>query len=583
MTSGRFWAHGAVQAIIITLSCVFGTACVGSEASDAEESATSEAPLTHVLAAPSGFAVAAVTATEVDLKWVDPNKDETGYQIERSAASGGTFALIAQTSKDASSYQDKSVIAGASYLYRARALKKGGVSTYSNVVAATIPGGAPTVTPTNLAFGNQRVGTTSAPRAVTIANNDASHSLSVSIPLMLGDFSIPGNSMSCSSYAVSTLCTLAPGASGTVNVAFTPSTAGVHSGTLALGVGSATVNVALSGNGVLQGSLSATSLAFGNQYVGVTSASRSLTVTNTDATSPLSVSYDHLFGDFSVIGSSMSCSLYGAVTNICTLAPGASGTIDLVLTPSVLGARTGSLPVGIGNATVDIALSGNGVLQGNVSATSIAFGDQLAGVTSATRSITVTNTDAASLLKVSYDHLFGDFSVIGSSMSCSLYGAVTNICYLAPGASGTIDVVLTPSALGARAGALPIGIGNGTLNVALTGNGVIPAALSSTSVVFGNQPVGTTSAPKALFISNTSAVNPVTISYDHLFGEFSVIGTTMSCSLYGAITNICTLDPGQSGTITIVVTPSALGARTGTLPLGIGGGTVNIALSGNGT
>src|SRR5690349_18040394 len=123
MTRGSFQTNALVRAVLITMLPAFGAVgCVSESHDDDEDLATSEAPLARALAAPS-LAVTGVTGSGVSLQWADSNKDETGYEIERSPAAGGAFALIASPIKDVTTYTDHAVTQGASYLYRARSVK----------------------------------------------------------------------------------------------------------------------------------------------------------------------------------------------------------------------------------------------------------------------------------------------------------------------------------------------------------------------------------------------------------------------------------------------------------------------------
>jgi hypothetical protein len=165
-------------------------------------------------------------------------------------------------------------------------------------------------------------------------------------------------------------------------------------------------------------------------------------------------------------------------------------------------------------------------------------------------------------------------------MSCSSY-ASSNQCTLAPAASGTIDLAFAPTAAGAQSATLSLGIGSTTTDVPLTGNGVNPATVTPTSLAFGTRLVGTTSLPQTITITNNDAIHPLTVGVPLFLGDFSIASNSMSCSSY-VTTNECTLDPGGSGTIGIVFTPSAIGGASATLALGTGSTITNVALSGAG-
>src|SRR5262249_53685846 len=168
----------------------------------------------------------------------------------------------------------------------------------------------------------QPVGTSSPGQSFTItATRGCVNVGSVSIT---GDFSQTNN---CSSV-------LTTGASCTAQVTFSPSTAGLRSGSLNVPTDNTTLTASLSGTGgVASAALAPTVLDLGGQLVGSASAARSVTLSNT-GNIPLNISGIAVTGDF-------------AQTNTCgaSLAPGVTCTIQVSFTPSTAGARTGSLVV----------------------------------------------------------------------------------------------------------------------------------------------------------------------------------------------------------------------------------------------
>ena len=82
----------------------------------------------------------ATGATGTKLSWSNVG-GETGYLIERRASEGGSFAEIAKTTADLTSYTDIPVEA-VNYEYRVRAYRAGPqmiYSAYTNTVVSTIP------------------------------------------------------------------------------------------------------------------------------------------------------------------------------------------------------------------------------------------------------------------------------------------------------------------------------------------------------------------------------------------------------------------------------------------------------------
>ena len=198
------------------------------------------------------------------------------------------------------------------------------------------------VTPNNLSFGGQDVGTESAPQPVTLLNIG-------SVQLSVGSVAVSG------SFKQNNNClpTVAAFSSCTINVSFLPTASGLQTGTLTITdyAGNSPQSVALSGTGVAPTvGLSTTALSFTAQTVSITSSPQTITLNNTGsgALTPLLV---NTTGDF-------------AQTNTCagSVAPGASCTISVTFTPTTTGNRTGTLRLSdnAGNSPQTVTLSGTG-------------------------------------------------------------------------------------------------------------------------------------------------------------------------------------------------------------------------------
>ena len=99
------------------------------------------------LLAPTSLTATAVSSSQIDLSWSDPNTNETGFTIERSVLAGSGFVAVGSAGKNARSYADSGLSAATTYYYRVNATgRKGLVSPYSNVAGATT--GSVVVTPT---------------------------------------------------------------------------------------------------------------------------------------------------------------------------------------------------------------------------------------------------------------------------------------------------------------------------------------------------------------------------------------------------------------------------------------------------
>ena len=189
-------------------------------------------------------------------------------------------------------------------------------------------------------------------------------------------------------------------------------------------------------------SLLPTSLTFGNQTVGTTSATQFSTLTNTGNAS-LTINNLQISGDFVFAGTG-NCS--GSV------AAGASCTISVKFTPATTGTRTGTVTItdNASNSPQTIPLTGSGVSSSgsttvSVSPASLSFGRVKVGHVSASQTVTVTNTGSASvsLGGVAASGQFAETNNCGSSLAVGA-GCAINASF-APTSSGTQSGTLTIS------------------------------------------------------------------------------------------------------------------------------------------
>jgi len=118
---------------------------VSSTVASAAYAITSTAP-----SAPSGLSAVAQSSSSIQLTWTDTSNNESGFRIERApdaTGSPGTFAEIATTAANATSYTGTGLSARTTYWYRVRATNGVGNSPYSGNAHATTS--AP---PTTLTF-----------------------------------------------------------------------------------------------------------------------------------------------------------------------------------------------------------------------------------------------------------------------------------------------------------------------------------------------------------------------------------------------------------------------------------------------
>jgi hypothetical protein len=299
--------------------------------------------------------------------------------------------------------------------------------------------------PASINFGNQTVATTSAAQTITVTNNGVVplHITSV-IPTGTNPSDFAKTTDTCSGQAI------AVNATCVVGVTFTPGATGARSGEFYF-KGDALASpqtVPLTGTGVTAApavSFNPTSLSYGNQNTGTTSAAKSVTVTNTGAAA-LHISAVALTGanasDFTITADTCS----GA-----TVAVNATCGVSVTFTPSATGARSATLALtdDAGGSPQMVALSGTGAAPGvSFSPTSLSFGNQGTGTTSAAQTVTVTNSGTAAL------HI----TAVGFGGSAAGdYAKTTDTCSgqtIAVNATCAVSVTFTPTATGSRSASL---------------------------------------------------------------------------------------------------------------------------------
>lgn len=385
------------------------------------------------------------------------------------------------------------------------------LSFFAVLAVSTFSYAAPvvTLTPTSLNFGNQAVGTKSAPQVITVNNTGTS-------TLVLTGINIAG---AAGNYAQSNTCaaTLNANASCTISITFSPQSVGTLTATLKLNdnaAGSpqeATLTGAGTGPGV---TLSVASLSFKGVTVNKKSAAKTVTVTNS-GTSNLTVSSIVPSGDFTE-------------TNNCTgsaIVAGGSCTISVTFAPTEVWSRGGSLVIydnAYGNPEQVVLLVGlaNSGAAATISPTSLSWGDQSLGTSSAAKTITLTNSGVATL-------------EINSVIASGDY-AQTNNCStsLAMNASCTINVTFSPSYTGSRSGFLSL---NDTAasylqTVNLTGTGTVVSSNISVSPL-QSEVTPSQTQQFAATIAGVSSTN-VTWAVDGIPGGSGTVGIISISGLY---------------------------------------------------
>jgi hypothetical protein len=408
-----------------------------------------------------------------------------------------------------------------------------------------------TISPTSLNFGNETVGDKGLPKLATLTNTGNTSLSITSIAITGADSGDYSETNTCGS-------SVAAGASCDIFVTFTPAATGTRTAAVSVtdNAPGSPQTVSLTGTGILPVvTLTPSSLNLGNVLLGSTSAPQNVTLS---VNGPMTIS-------------SITTSAQFSQTNTCGsgfFMPGTC-TITVTFTPTALGVQIGTLSVAdsASGSPQTVALSGTGVQSGvTFSPTSLTFPTQLVFTTSAPQNVTLTNSGTG-MLTISSVKTSGNF-------------AQTNSCgsSVSPGASCTISVTFTPGTRGTLTGAVTVADNapGSPQSVGLTGTGTF-VDLSPASLNFGSQPVGTTSLPMTITLSNKGGV---ALS----IGGIGITGVNAGDF---AQTNTCgsSVPRGGSCFISVTFTPSADGKRTAAVSItdNGGGSPQTLSLSGLGT
>jgi hypothetical protein len=193
----------------------------------------------------------------------------------------------------------------------------------------------------------------------------------------------------------------------------------------------------------------------------------------------------------------------------------------------------------------------------------LSFATQNIGTTSTAQSVTLSNAGTAAMA-ISGIAATGDFGV-------------THNCGTGLGAGGfcTLGVTFKPTATGPRTGNITVASNapGSPHSIALSGTGQGGAGVVNTSSLsFASQGAGTTSAKQTVTLSNTgvAALNIASIEVTGDFARTTTCGTT--------------LETRANCNISVSFSPTALGARSGTLVITSDSlnSPISIALSGTG-
>jgi hypothetical protein len=392
--------------------------------------------------------------------------------------------------------------------------------------------GALSAAPASVSFGNVQIGT-SQTESETLSNTGGSNVTVTQLAVTGSGFSATGLSLPV---------TLTPGQSVAFSVVFSPTSAGLASGNLALTYDSSgsPLNIAISGTGVAAGSLgeNPTSFTFGSVQVGATQT-QTETLKNSGGES-LTISQVTAAGvGFSFTG----------LTLPLTLAPNQSSTFGVAFSPKTAGVVSGDLSITLSGSstTLDIALSGTGAAPATLTATpsSLAFTGVQSGKTQ-TQTETVQNTGGTSAT-------ISQGTVAGTGFSISGLSAPV---ILGPGQSTSFSVTFAPASSGSFSGSVAIAsnASNPNLNIPLSGSATGPAqgqlGISPGAINVGNVTVGTSGTQVGTLSATVSSVTVSSVSVGS--SEFAISGISFPV----------TLAAGQSVNFTVTFTPTASGVAS---------------------
>jgi hypothetical protein len=429
-------------------------------------------------------------------------------------------------------------------------------STNGGAVAVALSGSGTAQAPaasasvTSLAFGNEPVDGSSAPKSVVFTNTG-------NVPVSLGGVSVVSG---VTHYALTSNCpaALAVAATCSASVTFTPRAAGAVNGTVRATFSSGAVDISLSGTGTLgEATVSPTTVSFPDQQVASTSTAKTITVTNSGNRKLTMTGVSVMVGSVN----------FAQSNNCLEIAPAATCTVNVTFTPSVSGPLSATLALvhdGV-NGTTTVDLAGVGRSQSAV----------LAAPTFATTSVGSSSTGAAVLSNTGIGPLTVSAPTIGS-VSGAGYAFVSSTCgtTVAVGASCSTTIRFSPTSTAPTSGTLNVVTGPGTQTANFGSTGIQGfVSVNPSSLSFSAQQIGSMSSAKVVTVTNTGT--------DTL--TFTGVGISYGSAEFGQTNNCGSVPVGGTCTVNVAFTPTNNGTRLGTLSFTHnGGGIANVDLSGTG-
>lgn len=273
--------------------------------------------------------------------------------------------------------------------------------------------------------------------------------------------------------------------------------------------------------------------------------------------------------------------------------PGATCSFEVEFSPTIVGPEEAFLAFqddAPGSPQLlEIIGAGSGPLA-IVTPQSLNFGNQAQDTTSIVQTITLSNQGNQGLLIPSLPQPSGpdaaQFKILGDN--CPNGASAT----LPPGASCTLGVAFAPAAIGSFQATILFTDDSANLpsaqqSVSLTGNGVAPGPavnIQPSAIAFGNQPIGVTTAPQSVTLTNSGGV-PLTLNGIMIMG-----GDAASYAIVSVGNNPC---PSAGGivaanaacTVSVNFSPQSIGLKTASLQFSdnVSGSPQTVTLAGTGT
>jgi len=320
------------------------------------------------------------------------------------------------------------------------------------------------------------------------------------------------------------------------------------------------------GSAYAQTTLTPATLAFGSRYELESGTPKTATFKNTQ-TAALTISSIGISG-----GTAPADYAWGGNCPLSpsTLGAGKSCSITVTFTPSALGNRTATLAIADNASTSPqtVSLTGTGVAPVTLTPATFVFGNQFEATTGTAKTATLKNVQNVTLT-INSISVSGTFHRTGGT--CPSSGGS-----LAGRASCTVLVAFAPTAVGPASGTLSV-VDNATTSpqtAPLSGTGTAPATLSTSSLSFGTMIAGNTSTAKTVTITNKQKV---ALNFSSILpsGDFAISSNTCGAKL----------NAGLKCTVGVTFTPTATGARAGTLAFSDNAASTpqTVSLSGTGS